>query len=189
MTDGRTEGPTDGRTDRRTDGRTDTPSYRDARTHLKIGGGRRRESGGRAGEKGRERIGSRYPHRPTASLTQTMWQPGIIFIPPQLPVTSAVACPTRFSVPSRQKSLRLSLVFLFKPSRSFHNFSRACSKLASFKARVGKSATFICPNCSGAEQTTAHLFSFPSHPMQLSRRSLIKSTPCGHFSFLHSCLL
>ena len=27
---------TDGRTDRRTDGRTDTPSYRDARTHLKI---------------------------------------------------------------------------------------------------------------------------------------------------------
>ena len=27
---------TDGRTDQRTDGRTDTPSYRDARTHLKI---------------------------------------------------------------------------------------------------------------------------------------------------------
>ena len=26
---------TDGPTDRRTDGRTDTPSYRDARTHLK----------------------------------------------------------------------------------------------------------------------------------------------------------
>ena len=42
-TDGRTDGPTngptdrptDGPTDRRTDGRTDTPSYRDARTHLK----------------------------------------------------------------------------------------------------------------------------------------------------------
>ena len=38
-TDGRTDGPTDRRTDRRTDGptdgRTDTPSYRDARTHLK----------------------------------------------------------------------------------------------------------------------------------------------------------
>ena len=30
---GRTDGPTDGRTD----GRTDRPSYRDARTHLKIG--------------------------------------------------------------------------------------------------------------------------------------------------------
>ena len=29
--DGRTDGPTDGRTDER----TDTPSYRDARTHLK----------------------------------------------------------------------------------------------------------------------------------------------------------
>ena len=27
---------TDGRTDRRTDGPTDTPSYRDARTHLKM---------------------------------------------------------------------------------------------------------------------------------------------------------
>ena len=37
--DGPTDGPTDGRTDGRrdggTDGRTDTPSYRDARTHLK----------------------------------------------------------------------------------------------------------------------------------------------------------
>ena len=33
--DGRTDRRTDGRTDRRTDGRTDTPSYRDARTHLK----------------------------------------------------------------------------------------------------------------------------------------------------------
>ena len=32
ITDGRTDGPTDGPTDRRTDG----PSYRDARTHLKI---------------------------------------------------------------------------------------------------------------------------------------------------------
>ena len=31
VTDGPTDGPTDGRTDRR----TDTPSYRDARTHLK----------------------------------------------------------------------------------------------------------------------------------------------------------
>ena len=30
-----TDGRTDGRTDRPTDGRTDTPSYRDARTHLK----------------------------------------------------------------------------------------------------------------------------------------------------------
>ena len=30
-----TDGPTDGPTDGRTDGRTDTPSYRDARTHLK----------------------------------------------------------------------------------------------------------------------------------------------------------
>ena len=30
-----TYGRTDGWTDRRTDGRTDTPSYRDARTHLK----------------------------------------------------------------------------------------------------------------------------------------------------------
>ena len=43
MTDGRTDQPTygptdvrtDGRTDRQTDRRTDTPSYRDARTHLK----------------------------------------------------------------------------------------------------------------------------------------------------------
>ena len=34
-TDGRSDGRTDGWTDRRTDGRTDTPSYRDARTHLK----------------------------------------------------------------------------------------------------------------------------------------------------------
>ena len=34
-TDGPTDGPTDRRTDGRTDGRTDTPSYRDARTHLK----------------------------------------------------------------------------------------------------------------------------------------------------------
>ena len=33
--DGRTDGPTDGQTDGQTDGRTDTPSYRDARTHLK----------------------------------------------------------------------------------------------------------------------------------------------------------
>ncbi len=32
QTDGRTDGPTDGQMD----GRTDTPSYRDARTHLKI---------------------------------------------------------------------------------------------------------------------------------------------------------
>ena len=31
-----THGPTDGRTDGPTDGRTDRPSYRDARTHLKI---------------------------------------------------------------------------------------------------------------------------------------------------------
>ena len=31
-----TDGRTDGRTDRRTDGPTDIPSYRDARTHLKI---------------------------------------------------------------------------------------------------------------------------------------------------------
>ena len=30
-----TDRPTDGPTDGRTDGRTDTPSYRDARTHLK----------------------------------------------------------------------------------------------------------------------------------------------------------
>ena len=35
VTNGRTDGPTDGPTDRPTDGRTDTPSYRDARTHLK----------------------------------------------------------------------------------------------------------------------------------------------------------
>jgi len=34
--DGPTDGRTDGRTEGRTDGRTDTPSYRDARTHLKI---------------------------------------------------------------------------------------------------------------------------------------------------------
>merc|ERR1712228_532954 len=33
---GVTDGPTDGRTDGWTDGRMDTPSYRDARTHLKI---------------------------------------------------------------------------------------------------------------------------------------------------------
>ena len=33
---GPTERRTDGPTDRRTDRRTDTPSYRDARTHLKI---------------------------------------------------------------------------------------------------------------------------------------------------------
>ena len=32
-----TDQPTDRRTDGRTDGRTDRPSYRDARTHLKIG--------------------------------------------------------------------------------------------------------------------------------------------------------
>ena len=31
-----TDGPTDRRTDGPTDGRTDTPSYRDARTHLKM---------------------------------------------------------------------------------------------------------------------------------------------------------
>ena len=35
-TDGRPDGLTDGPTDGPTDGRTDTPSYRDARTHLKI---------------------------------------------------------------------------------------------------------------------------------------------------------
>ena len=35
-TDGHTDGHTDGRTDGRMDGRTDEPSYRDARTHLKI---------------------------------------------------------------------------------------------------------------------------------------------------------
>ena len=35
-TDRRTDGPTDGRTDGPTDGRTDRPSYRDARTHLKM---------------------------------------------------------------------------------------------------------------------------------------------------------
>ena len=35
VTDGRTNRRTDGRTDGRTDRRTDTPSYRDARTHLK----------------------------------------------------------------------------------------------------------------------------------------------------------
>ena len=35
-TDRRTDRRTDGPTDGRTDGRTDTPSYRDARTHLKI---------------------------------------------------------------------------------------------------------------------------------------------------------
>merc|ERR1712002_1019632 len=33
---GPTDGPTDGRTDGPTDRRTDRPSYRDARTHLKI---------------------------------------------------------------------------------------------------------------------------------------------------------
>ena len=42
-TDRRTDGPTDGRTDERTDGptdrRTDIPSYRDARSHLKISAG------------------------------------------------------------------------------------------------------------------------------------------------------
>ena len=32
----RTHGRTDGRTDRRTDRRTDIPSYRDARTHIKL---------------------------------------------------------------------------------------------------------------------------------------------------------
>ena len=36
-TDGPTNGPTDGPTNGPTDGRMDTPSYRDARTHLKIG--------------------------------------------------------------------------------------------------------------------------------------------------------
>ena len=35
VTDGPTDQRTDQRTDGRTDGRTDTPSYRDARTHLK----------------------------------------------------------------------------------------------------------------------------------------------------------
>ena len=35
MCDGPTDGRTDRRTDRPTDRRTDTPSYRDARTHLK----------------------------------------------------------------------------------------------------------------------------------------------------------
>ena len=35
-TDGPTDGRTDGPTDRRTDGQTDRPSYRDARTHLKM---------------------------------------------------------------------------------------------------------------------------------------------------------
>ena len=34
--DGRTDGWTDGQTDGQTDGWTDTPSYRDARSHLKI---------------------------------------------------------------------------------------------------------------------------------------------------------
>ena len=36
VTNGWTDGQTDGRTNRRTDGQTDRPSYRDARTHLKI---------------------------------------------------------------------------------------------------------------------------------------------------------
>ena len=36
VTNGRTDGRTDRQTDQRTDGRTDIPSYRDARTHLKI---------------------------------------------------------------------------------------------------------------------------------------------------------
>ena len=34
----RTDGRTDGQTDGQRDGRTDTPSYKDARTHLKMGG-------------------------------------------------------------------------------------------------------------------------------------------------------
>ena len=36
VTRGRTNHPTDGPTDGPTNGRTDRPSYRDARTHLKI---------------------------------------------------------------------------------------------------------------------------------------------------------
>ena len=37
-TDGRMDGRKDGRTDSRMNGRTDTPSYRDAKTHLKTKG-------------------------------------------------------------------------------------------------------------------------------------------------------
>ena len=79
-------------------------------------GGRKRESGGRVEEKGRERIGGCRPHRWTASLTRSMWQPSTIFITLQLPVISAISRLTRFSELSHQKFLRQSLVFLVEPS-------------------------------------------------------------------------
>ena len=78
--------------------------------------------------------------------------------------------PRRLPVGTQPPKISPSISFLLRQTQRV--LSQLCSgfssELASYKAMVGMSTPSICPDCSGAEQATALLFTYPSHPAQLT---------------------
>ena len=54
----------------------------------------------------------------------------------------------------------------------FHLRSGFSNSLASYRQRVGRATSNLCPDCSLAPQTTGHLFECPSHPTSLTTQDL-----------------